>query len=181
MSKRVLNMFWVNFFEKFYLPCVPWRVESSKIFKKIKNFSKLQKCPKSFPKVSKRVLNMFWGDFSEKVFLLTVPWRVELSKIFKNPKKPKIVPKNVQTCFEYVLGRFFRKSFFAQCSLEGRVVEKFQKNQKFSKIQKCPKSLSKVSKRVLNMFWVNFFEKVYLPCVPWRVESSKIFKKVKNF
>ena len=94
---------------------------------------------------------------------------------------PTIVPKSVQTCFEYVLGRFFRNSFFVQCSLEGRVVENFQKNQKFSKVQKCPKSLSKVSKRVLNMFRVNFFEKVYLPCVPCRVESSEIFKKIKNF
>ena len=25
-------------------------------------------------------------------------------KIFKIPKMPKIVPKNVQTCFEHVLG-----------------------------------------------------------------------------
>ena len=54
------------FFEKKFLPSVPWRVESSKIFKKIKKFSKFQKCSKSFPKVSKRVLNMYWGDFFEK-------------------------------------------------------------------------------------------------------------------
>ena len=94
---------------------------------------------------------------------------------------PTIVPKSVQTCFEYVLGRFFRKSFFVQCSLEGRVVENFQKNQKSSKFQKCPKSFPKVSKRVLNMFWVIFFENFFLPSVPCRVESSKIFKKIENF
>ena len=47
---------------------------------------------------------------------------------------PETVPKSVQTCFEHVLGRFFRKSFFAQCSLEGRVVENFQKNEKTFKI-----------------------------------------------
>ena len=47
------------FFQKKSLPSVPWRVESSKIFKKIKNFPKFQKCPNSFPKVSKRVLKMF--------------------------------------------------------------------------------------------------------------------------
>ena len=35
------------------------RVESSKIFEKIKKFSKFQKCPKLFPKVSKRVLKLF--------------------------------------------------------------------------------------------------------------------------
>ena len=31
-------------------------------------FSKFQKCPKVFPKVSKRVLNMFWGKFFEKFY-----------------------------------------------------------------------------------------------------------------
>ena len=41
-----------------FLPSVPRRVEFSKIFKK-KMFSKFQKSPKVFPKVSKRVLNMF--------------------------------------------------------------------------------------------------------------------------
>ena len=47
---------------------------------------------------------------------------------------PETVPKSVQTCFEHVLGQFFRKSFFAQCSLEGRVVENFRKNEKTFKI-----------------------------------------------
>ena len=47
------------FFRENFLPSVPWRVESSKSFKKIKKVSKFQKCPKSFPKVSKRVLKLF--------------------------------------------------------------------------------------------------------------------------
>ena len=111
-----------------------WRLKKN-FQKKIKNFSKFQKCPKSFPKVSKRVLNMFWGNF-------------------------------------------FEKKFFAQCSMEGRVFEKFQKKfKKFSKIQKCSKSFPKGFIRDLNMFWGNFFGKNFLPSVPWRVESSKIFKK----
>ncbi len=42
-TRRVLNMFWGNFFEKKFLPSVPWTVESSKIFKKIKKFSKKSK------------------------------------------------------------------------------------------------------------------------------------------
>ncbi len=91
------------FFRKNFLPSVPWTLESSKIFKKIKNFSKIQKCLKSFPKVSKRVLNMFSGVF-------------------------------------------FEKKTFAQCSMEGRVFENFQKkSKKFQKFknaqnrsQKCP-------------------------------------------
>ena len=60
-------------------------------------------------------------------------------KIFKSPKMPKIVPKSVQLCFEHVLGDFFRKIFFAQCSMEGRDFEMFLKNQKNFKIPKRPK------------------------------------------
>ena len=117
------------------MPSVPWRVESSKIFKKIKKVSTFLKCPKSFPKVSKRVLNVFWVKFFE--------------------------------------------NFFAQCSVEGRVFENFQKKI-FSNFQKCPKVFPKVSKHVLNVFWGKLFEK-FLPSFPWKVESSKIFKKIKKF
>ena len=61
--------------------------------------------------------------------------------------------------------------------MEGRVFKKFQKKiRKVSKFQKGPKLLQKVSKRVLNMFWGKLFEN-FLPSFPWKVESSKIFKK----
>ena len=125
VSKRVLNMFCGKLFEKF-LPSFPWKVKSSKLFKKIKKFAKFQKCPKSFPKVSKRVLNMFCGKLFEK-FLPSFPWNVESSKIFKKfffkiPKMPKSVPKCIQTCFRVI----FSKKFYAQCSMEGRVFENFQ-------------------------------------------------------
>ena len=184
VSKRVLNVFLGKLFEKF-LPSFPWKVESSKNFKNVKKFAKFQKCPKSFPKVSKRVLIVIWDNFFEK-FLPSFPWKVEFSKIFKNfffkiPKMPKIVPKRIQTCFDCNLGQFFRK-IFAQISMEGRVFENFQKKiKKFAKFQKCPKSFPKVSKRVLNLLWVKFFEK-FLPSFPWKVESSKNFKKnLKSF
>ncbi len=79
--------------------------------KKFKKNSKIEKCPKSFPKVSKRVLNMFWGNFSEKKFCPVFQGGSSLrkfskknQKIFKIPKMPKIVPKSVQTCFEHVFG-----------------------------------------------------------------------------
>ena len=88
---------------------------------------------------------------------------------------PKIVPKSIQTLFEHVLGQTFRK-LFAQFSMECRVFENFQRKF-FSKFQKSPKVFSKVSKRVLNMFWGKFFDK-FLPSFPWNVESSKIFKKI---
>ena len=113
-------------FRKIFLPSVPWRVEFSKIFKKIEKFSNFQKCPQLFPKVSKRVLNMFWGKFFEK-FLPSFPWNVESSKIFKKklfkiPKTPKSVPKSIQTCFRVI----FSKKIYALCSMEGRVFENFK-------------------------------------------------------
>ncbi len=105
------HVFGCFFSKKKLLPSVPWRVESSKFFKKIKKFSKILKCPKSFPKVSKRVLNMFSGVFFEnKTFAqCSMEGRVfenfqKNQKTFKNSKMPKIVPKSVQTCFEHVLG-----------------------------------------------------------------------------
>ena len=108
---------------QFFLASVPWRVETPKIFEKIKKISKFQKCSKSLPKVSKRVLNMFgrnffWGNFFDKVFLPSVPWRVETPKFFKEIKK-------------------------------------------FSKFQKFPKSFPKLCKCVLNMCWCVFFEFFY--------------------
>ena len=39
---------------------------------------------------------------------------------------PKSVPKRIQTCFRVI----FSKKFNAQCSMEGRVFENFQKKSK---------------------------------------------------
>ena len=102
-------------------------------------------------------------------------------KKFKIPKKPKIVPKSIQTCFERVLGRIFRKSF-AQFSMECRVFEIFRKKSKNfqNSNQKRTKPFPKESKSVLNMFWGNFFRKI-LAQFSMGVESSKIFKKSKKF
>ena len=123
-------------------------------FRKFSNFfSRIQKCPKVFSKVSKRVLNMFWGKFFEKnfcpVFLGGSSFRKFSTKFFffKIPKMPKSVPKSLQTSFEHVLGQTFRKNF-AQFSMECRVFENFQKHIS-SKLQKCPKVFPKVFKRVL--------------------------------
>ena len=178
VSKRVLNMFWGKLFEKF-LPSFPWKVESSKIFKKIKKFAKFQKCPKSFPKVCKRVLNFFWVKFFEKFFCPVFrggsSFRKFSKKMFsKFQKCPIVFPKVSKRVLNLFWGKFFEK-FYAQCSLECRVFENFLTNQKILKIQKCPKLFPKVSKHDLNMFWGKLFEKI-LPSFPWNVESSKIFK-----
>ena len=74
-----------RFFRKFFLPIVPRRVELSKIFKKVKNFSNLQQSLKSFPKVFKRVLDMFWVIFS-KIFFAQCSMEGRVFENFQNSK-----------------------------------------------------------------------------------------------
>ena len=64
-------------------------------------------------------------------------------KFLKIAKMPEIVPKSVQTCFEHVLGRFFRKKIFCPVFHGGRVFENFQKNLKTFKIPKMSKIVIK--------------------------------------
>ena len=53
---------------------------------------------------------------------------------FEIPKKPKSVPKSIQTGFRVI----FSKKVYAQCSVEGRVFENFQFFFQISKnAQKC--------------------------------------------
>ena len=147
------------------MPSVPWRVEFSKIFQFF--FSKFQKCPKSFPKVSKRVLNVFWANFS-KIFCPVFHGVSNLRKFSKKSKKiskfqkrPKSFPKESKRVL-IVIWTIFSKNFCAVS--HGRSsLRKFSKKI-FSKFQKGPKVFSKVSKRVLNMFWGKIFEKIYAQC-----------------
>ena len=223
------------FFRKNFLPSVRWRVESSKVFKKIKKVSTSQKCPKSSPKVSKRKFskskkfqiskkaqnrsqkcpNVFWTSlgliFPKKNFCPVFHGGSSLRKIskksknFQNSKNAQIRSQKCPNVFWRCFRLIFSKKIFAQCSMEGRVFESFQKDQKsfnvpkmpkivpksvqtkifkikkISNFQKSPKSFPKVSKRVLNKFRVNLSEKKFLPSVPWRVESSKNFKKIQKF
>ena len=76
---------------------------------------------------------------------------------------PKIVPKSVPpnvfwTCF----GVIFSKNFFAQCSMVGRVCPKWKFLINSKNFQNSINS-QKSPKRVLNMFWGNFFEKFFCP------------------
>ena len=110
---------------------------------------KIQKCPKSFPKVSKHVLNMFWGKLFEK-FLPSFAWNVESSKIFKKnifkiPKMPKSVLKSIQTCFRVI----FSKKNLCPVFHGGSSFRKFsQKTKKFSKF----KNAQNRSQKSPNMF-----------------------------
>ena len=117
------------------MPSFPWKVESSKIFKKIKTSFKFPKMPKIVPKSIQTCFERVLGQTYRKNFAqFSTEGRVlenfqKNQKKFKLLKTPKIVPKSIQTCFDCVLGQFFRK-IFAQFSMEGRVFENFQKNQK---------------------------------------------------
>ena len=70
---------------------------------------------------------------------------------------PKSVPKSIQTCFRLI----FSKKFYAQCSMEGRVFENFQKNQKSFKFPKMPKivpkSIQTCFERVLGQTFRKYF------------------------
>ena len=89
----------------------------------------------------------------------------------------KIVTKSVQTSF----GAIFSKKFFDQCSMEGRVFEKIQNK---SKNFQNSKNGQNCSQKRPNVFWtcfgLSFSKKNFLPSVPCRVESSKIFRKIEN-
>ena len=90
---------------------------------------------------------------------------------FKDLKLSKIVLK----CPNVFWGIFLKKNFPS--------VPWNSSLRKNSKIQKGPKSFTKVFKRVLNMFWADFFEKVFLPSVPWSLrkysKNPKFFKNPK--
>ena len=92
---------------------------------------------------------------------------------------PKIVPKSIQTYFERLLRQIFRK-VFAQFSTDGRLLENFQKNTEIFKFPKTTKIVPKCIQTSFDVFWGKLFEK-FLPSFPWKVESSKIFKKIKKF
>ena len=172
------RLFWVNFLEKFFLPSLPW---------------------KSFPKVSKRVLNMFWGNFFES-FVAQCLWRVESSKSFfahnRSQKSPNVFwicfenfqkkifskknfPKRVQTCFEYVLGRFFRKNFLFH---GGSSLRKFSKRSKT--IQNC-KNAQNLSQKCPNVIWtcfgLIFSKKIFCPVFHGGSSLRKFSKKSKLF
>ena len=115
-------------------------------------FSKFQKCPKVFPKVSKRVLNMFCGKFFEKFYAqCSMEGRVfenflTNQKILKIQKCPKLFPKVSKHDLNMFWGKLFEKflpSF--PWNVESSKIFNFF----FSKFQKCPKVFPKVSKRVL--------------------------------
>ena len=154
--------FEVIFFGKKFCPVHPGWSKLAKNTKKWKNcetFKFLQK------RSQKHCLIMFCMIISTEKKLCPVhPGHSKKfhrnRKEFKFSKMSKNVSKIVQTCFDVIFSRFF-----GQCTLEGREVEKFQRNAKTSQISRYPNTFPKVSKQVLNLFW-GFFSKKKCPVHP---------------
>ena len=118
------------------------------------------------------MLNLFWGIFLENF----CPVHAGGSKLGKRSEKwknfhfssksPNTFPKKVQKRFEHALRYFF-------------LVNSKKKIDKNLKFQKCPKTILKVSKQVLKLFWGNFFWKKS-PSAPWSVETWKNSKKLEK-
>ena len=75
-------------------------------------------------------------------------------------------------------GDFFEKKF-AQCTQEGRNLEKTQKNQEIFKFSKMSKNVPKCVQTCFKHVWRCFFSKKILPSAPSRVETWKKIQKKK--
>ena len=185
-SKLVLNLFWVKFFENFFLPSVPWRVEFSKIFKK-RNF-KFPKMPKSVPKSIQICFERVLGQTFRKISAqFSMEGRVfenfqKKSKNFQksNQKRTKPFPKESKSVLNVFWGKLFEK-FLPSFPWKVESSKNFKKIKKFAKFQKCPKSFPKVSKRVLNLLWVKIFEIFFCQCSMEARDFEKLQKKSEKF
>ena len=134
-----------------------WGSDLQKIQEKNQKVSKFQKCPKTFPSVKTCLGAIFLKKFFCSVFHGVIESLRKNQKKFKIAKKPKIVSKIVQICFEHVLRQFFSKKI-SPCYMEGRAFQKFQKNQKSFEIQKVPKIVPKSVQTCFEHVWGNIFE-----------------------
>ena len=174
VSKQVLNLFWG--FSRKKVPSAPWRVETRKKYKKVEKLRNFQNSPRTFPKTlfdhvlhdyfdGKKLCPVHPGD-SKKFH--------RNGKEFKFSKISKNVSKIVQTCFDVNFSKLF-----GQCTLEGREVEKFQRNAKTSQNSRYPNTFPKVSKQVLNLFW-GFSRKKSAQCTLEGRNLEKFEKKSKT-
>ena len=135
---------------------------------------------------SNKCWNCFEVFFWKKI-LPSARWRVETWKKVRKMeklsfffKKPKYISKKVQKRFEHALRLFFwlkNWPVHPGGSKLGKIRKKIGKNLKF---QKCPKTVLKVSKQILNLFWGNFLRK-NCPVHPGRSKLGKTSKKLENF
>ena len=152
---------------------------------------KIPKTPKIVPKSIQTCFEQVLGQTFRKFFAqFSMEGRVfenfrknqkvfKISKTFKITKKPKIVPKSIQTCFEQILGQTFRK-LFAQFSMEGRVFENFQKNKKKFKTPKTTKIVPKSIQTCFELALGQIFRKFFCPVFHGRSSLPNFSKQSKN-
>ena len=172
--KHILNMLRGSFFGKNFCPVHPGWSKLAKNTKQWKNFETFKIVQK---RTQKHCLIMFCMIISTEKKLCPVhpgDWKKfhRNRKELKFSKMSKNVSKIVQTCFDVIFSRFF-----GQCTLEGREVEKFQRNAKTSQNSRYPHTFPKVSKQVLNLFW-GFFSKKSAQCT---LEGRNLEKLKKNW
>ena len=157
VSKQILNLFWGNFLGK-NCPVHPGGSKLGKTSKNWKKISIFQNSLKTFPKAIKHVWNMLRGIFAGEKFRPVHPGGSRSRKTSKNWKTFNFQNAQIRsqkcsnlfsTCFEV----FFPVKKFAQCTLEGREIEKFQKMEKNSIFQNPEKRFQKCP----NFFWGDFF------------------------
>ncbi len=119
-----------------------FQVKSDEKFKVLKLCKIVPKCP-----------NVFWGDFSEKCFLPSVQWShpkiSKKSKKIKLAKRPQIVSKIVQNCFEHVLRQVFSKKNCPVLHGGSGLPKISKKSEKFQN----SKSAQNRSQKCPNVFW----------------------------
>ena len=166
-------------FPKKKLPSVPWRLETSKSWKKFKKNSIFRICPKSFPKVPKSVLGWFFWKFFSPVFHGGSRLR-KISKKFEKRQNSKNVQNRSQMCSKMFWGNFF-ENFLAQCSMEARDFENFQKSLKNVKLPKkskiVPKSVQKSFEHVSGQILA---KKFFAQCSMVARDFEKFQKKSKK-
>ena len=170
---NVSTLVLMGFFSNFYLPVHPGDQKFEQKLKKIEFLKVSKNVLKSFETSSELVLRYFSG----KNFCPVHPgW----SKLAKNTKKWKnfetfkILQKRSQKhCLIMCCMIISTEKNSAQCTLETRKSStEIEKNSNF---QKCPKTFPRLSKHVLMWFFRDF-----LASAPWRVETSKNFKKMQK-
>ena len=176
--KLVFNMLRGIFSGKKIGPVHPGGSRSRKISKKWKKI-KFSKPRKTFPKVSKFVLSWLFSNFSRPVHPGDQKFEKK-SKKFEFLKVSKNVLKSFQTNFELVL-RYFSEKNFAQCTLEGRNMEKHQKNGKtFIFFQNAQKRSPKRSNTFWTCFEVVFSVKKFDQCTLDGRNLEKFEKKIEK-
>ena len=121
---------------------------------------KIAKMPKIFPKSVQTWFEHVLGYIFRNFFLPSLRKFSKESKIFQNCRK--VCPNVFWTCFGVIFSKVFLPSVLWR--VESSKIFKKKKIENFSKLQKSLKSFPKMSKRVLNIFWGNFFESFFAQC-----------------